>query len=482
MIGHGFIPVFGAFQRIAHFFPQNNDIFYLSSNLVSVSKNELTKLRDSISNDLSEIRRQLKNVNEEYNHYLNKENQQKDAINYYENQMKELYNNYVSSLLINNYSNNFDFKKIQVEQIKLNSKQDKQFSNLLQTMKNNLQHTVSESQCELRQKINRIEKQELEFSFILDSLNFLVPCFTENAEDVSCFEIRLKELVRYINKYDSFKRLYFDFYIKIKSQEQKLYRKTIVNQMKKMINNHKMVMKMKKNNKSVNDYINIIQEMEQNKIEIDGLLKDYDALRKNMKGDVLKFITGYKVKAYDYKLKPFYEKKHQEELLKVDDKLDDEIASFFGEVKEMDYYAKHKNASEDEFFNGRDLESKYHNALIGIKIARAEEELIEKLSQEVDPDEVDFIDNEVDEDELINIVKNELDDMLENNEVDPKNIDYNIECYHTQIKGDEIHLYFESEFFKCNIWLPPTERKKIVKLHEQNKLNDFINRLEILIG
>jgi len=491
MVSNGLIPV-SAFQRTAHFSLQDNDIFYVSSNCVKLSKNQLQRLKEELIGKITELDGHLRKVSSENEEHRQLFKIQSDTANYFRNQLKTLFNDYVRAMKINSYSPYTDYKNIDLRQEKKNKKLIGRFNDLLENDDIELQYTGIKTVGELEQIINETKYELNILRDYLKQLFFILDNFYKNNECRQIFENRIRTFIREINRCKIFKKYFFDFFINIKSNELQLTKKVIVDQVKKAVGKYKKIMKLRKQNFSVYKYWDLIQLMEDNQNEIDGLYKDYIEMVKNIKEEVKKYKTGYFVNYKDgYRIRPFYENQHKKEMDKISELFYGDDFADIEELKEMKRYADYFNIPDaDQFYKSRHLTSKYHNASLLIRIAKKEKQELDELTKEVDPDDIHFLDEdeveeteEVEEDEyyeekqqIKNKVVEQINEIFEKYELDDP--DYNIGYINKSDEETILFMELESVSHTITFKLDFQDRYYLHIFVENETIDNLINEIE----
>ena len=415
MFANGLIPVFGAFQRIAHFFPQNDDLFYLSSNCVNISRNQMCKLKDDLKDKINELKDEIIKIVSDKMHYKTVKQQNNDINEYFKNNLTALYSEYERAVKKDVYSPFVDCDYIRKHQEKHNKKLLQKFNDFLESAENDLLYSSYRIFDKLEQEQMIREHKVEKLNSIHDVISSILNAMFNNNISVKAMEMLVSEFVRKINKSDIFKSYFFDEFITIKSNELKLTKKVVVDQVKKMAGKYKKIMKLRKQNFSVNKYWDLVQLMKQNDNEIRGLIKDYDNMVDSLEKDILKYRTGYEDGFNKYKLRPFYGKQHFRELNKIKQLFYNDDYLLFGDLEEEKRNVKYYEVPSFDYLREDNdyyyLEDKYFDSLMLIRLLEKEKEQVDKLSEDADPDSVSFIDYD---EEVIEIKENEEEEYDEN--------------------------------------------------------------------
>lgn len=411
-----FIPSFTAFQRVAHFFPKNNDVFYLSSEFINISRNELNILLNKINEKKKDLIKDLGRINYEMYNIEYEINILDERTKIMMEEFKSSVNNMIMNISSFSRSSNFiDCKWI--NNYDYNEKAEKIFKNVNMGVCFDLLHPLRAHKTELSLRKGQIIDEMNQYNKTTNIIKTIIDLFNNNNGTIKKMELEIKNLKLLFTTSDFLINDFFDFYFSLsvlpfrRQQEEKEIRV-----IKSIVRKYKAIKKMRENGIHYKKYISLLNNMESEKNQVITHRNVIETYKNEISHKIKKYITGYRVRPHVYKLRPFYEKEHERQVKKYTELFDNvsiKNTSILNEVENMEYYANHHDYNdESHYFKDTDILNKYHNSLLFMKKIRDEiienNKIINKLTEEIEPyfideepqeDEPDFIDENNDEKE-----------------------------------------------------------------------------------
>lgn len=392
-----FIPSFVVSQKVAHFYPKNDDIFYLSSKYVNISRNKMNKLKTDVTEKIDELKRKVFNIEDEVVELTieirRKKEMKEQILSEYSNSISNLIHSIYDYKRWSNYIDCDDFNNTNANKMHLQlhiyneTVLEDKIIQPLRLMKFDLENTRSK----ILTHINLLEQMK-------ETINNILVSFSENNKTIKEMEVYINNLIQVLEDTHYLKTWFADTYFELvrisevrrKEEEQIKRIKSIVGKYKhiKMLRDKgfspiKYVSEYAKMHNQINRSVNQFNEYKE--------VIEYDIVR-----DIKKYVIGYE-DGKSFKVRP----SNQNELNRLKQKYNELVEknsiftnSILYELEEMIYYAEHKNENkEEEYFKDNDILNKYHNAILLRKKIEKELEEYNKMTTELANDiEADFTD------------------------------------------------------------------------------------------